>query len=167
MQDAIEIGYVARSHGIRGELRIVLHNPESTALSPGLNLLIGGTEHRIASLRPVGGAWLVKLETVADRSAADGWRGKTVAVHRSDLVLDENEHLLADLVGCQLETRDGRPYGCIASVHHGVQDRLVIHDGSLERELPLVEAFVLEIDLEARRVIVDPPEGLPEWSRED
>ena len=41
--DRIEIGVVARPHGVRGELRVHLHNPESTALDDAeLILALGG-----------------------------------------------------------------------------------------------------------------------------
>ena len=40
----------------------------------------------------------------------------------------------------------------------------MIHDGEIERLLPLVDEFVTTIDLEAGVVTVDPPEGLPESS---
>jgi ribosomal 30S subunit maturation factor RimM len=41
----------------------------------------------------------------------------------------------------------------------------VIHDGDVERLLPLVDAFVTEIDTDARVVTVDPPLDLPETPR--
>ena len=42
-----------------------------------------------------------------------------------------------------------------------MQDLLVIHDGELERLLPLVDEFVKVIDLSAGVVTVDTPDGLP------
>jgi ribosomal 30S subunit maturation factor RimM len=41
----------------------------------------------------------------------------------------------------------------------------VIHDGDVERLLPIVDAFVTGIDLEAGVVTVDPPDDLPENRR--
>jgi ribosomal 30S subunit maturation factor RimM len=41
----------------------------------------------------------------------------------------------------------------------------VIHDGEIERLLPLVDQFVTNIDLEAGVVTVSPPEALPESKR--
>ena len=40
--DRVEIGVVARPHGVRGELRVHLHNPESTALDAAEEVWIGG-----------------------------------------------------------------------------------------------------------------------------
>ena len=79
--------------------------------------------------------------------------------------LADGELLLADLVGCEVELGDGTPWGRVAAIMPGVQDLLVIHDGDVERLLPLVDEFVVEIDLPRARIVVDPPDGLPESPR--
>jgi len=164
--DRIEIGAVARAHGIRGEVRVVLYNPGSTALDRAASLYIGERELAIESARPLpGGAYLVGLVGVADRDQADALRGQPVAVARDDLDLDEGEVLLADLVGCRVELPDGTDWGVIAAVEPGPQDRLVIHCGDIERQLPVADPFLVSIDLDQRRIVVDPPEGLPEERR--
>jgi len=73
--------------------------------------------------------------------------------------------LLDDLVGCKVVLADGTPWGTVAAVDAGAQDLLVIHDGDVERLLPLVDAFVPAIDVAAGTITVDPPEGLPENRR--
>lgn len=160
--DRVEIGVVARAHGVRGELRIALHNPQSTALDSAQVLFLGEREHAIESVRPVQGAYLVCLSGIDDRDAADSLRGQPVAVARDALDLDDEEVLLVDLIGCRVELRDGTSWGVVAAVEAGPQDRLIIHEGDVERQLPVADKFVVEIDLEGRRLVVDPPEGLPE-----
>jgi 16S rRNA processing protein RimM len=163
--DRVEIGVVARAHGVRGELRIALHNPASTALDRAETLFVGGRELAVESVRPVQGAALVLVAGVDDRDKADALRGQPVAVARDAIELDEEEFLLIDLVGCRVELRDGTGWGVVAAVETGPQDRLVIHDGDIERQLPVVDELLVDIDLEARRLVVDPPEGLPEEPR--
>ncbi|WP_428267482.1 ribosome maturation factor RimM [Haliangium sp.] len=163
--DLIDIGYVARPHGVRGALRVVTHHPESTSLLEVDELYLGRRRYRITSARPVQGAVLVELDGLRDRTRAESLRGRAVAVARDAIELDEGELLLADLVGCAVVLPDGSAYGTIAGVEVGPQDRLVIHDGPIERLLPLVPEFVVDIDLDAERVVVAPPEGLPESRR--
>jgi 16S rRNA processing protein RimM len=98
---------------------------------------------------------------VTDRDVAEDLRGSSVEVDRA-LVADDDDVLLTDLVGLRVELEDGTAWGEIVGVDLGPQDRLVIHHGDVERQLPLVDAFVLSVDLEAGRVIVAPPDGLPE-----
>jgi 16S rRNA processing protein RimM len=161
----IEIGGVARAHGIRGEVVIVTHDPASVTLASVERVYLGGAPYQVLAARGTHRGWLVRLEGVATRNDAEALRGRAVEVDRADLDLGEDDVLLADLVGCAVRLADGTPWGTIAAIDTvpgGLQDRLVIHDGGVERMLPLVDVFVKDIDLDARVVTVDPPEGLPE-----
>lgn len=158
----IELGYVARAHGIRGALRVVTHDPESTTLATINEVTIAGQTYEIVHAQAVQGAYLLQLAGVNDRNRAEQMRGQAVLVDRALIPLDEGEMFLADLIGCVAELPDGTRYGMIAAIQPGPQDLLVIHDAAVERLLPLVPAFVLSVDLEAGRVVVDPPEDLPE-----
>jgi len=161
----IEIGGIARAHGIRGEVVIVTHDPDSTTLGAAERVFIGGAPYRLLAARDTHRGWLVLLEGVATRTSAEALRGRPVEVERAALDLAEDDVLLHDLIGCAVHLPDGTPWGTIAAIDTvpgGLQDRLVIHDGAVERMLPLVDVFVTNIDLDARVVTVDPPEGLPE-----
>jgi 16S rRNA processing protein RimM len=166
----LSIGFVARPHGVRGELRLHLHQADSTALEEVDAVWLvraGGGEPRrcpIAAARYTEGGILCELEGVTDRDQATLLRGSEVLVERGDLApLAEGEFYLVDLAGCTVVTRAGQPWGVVHDVQElGAHDLLVIHDGDLERLLPYVPEFVVEVDLAGRRVVVDPPEGLPE-----
>jgi 16S rRNA processing protein RimM len=161
----VEIGRIARAHGIRGEVVIATHDPGSDLLDRQSTLWIGGVAREVVRVRSTPRGWLVQLAGVATRNDAEALRGQVVEVDRAALELDEDDVLLDDLVGCRVQRVDGTPWGTIAAIEGGMQDRLVIHDGDIERQLPLVDEFVTDIDLEAGVVTVDPPEGLPEHRR--
>ena len=160
--DLVEIGYVGRPHGVRGDIKCVPHNPNSQALYEVEAIYVGGRRYAIHNVRHTARALLVTLEGVSDRDSAAALQGQRFFVERSALGLATDDVLLADMVGCAVLRKDGRPYGTVIAVEVGPQDRLVIRDGEVERQLPVVDAFVLEVDLKARTVTVDPPEGLPE-----
>jgi 16S rRNA processing protein RimM len=80
-------------------------------------------------------------------------RGAELAVPRSALPpTGENEYYAFQLVGLEVEEEGGRPLGRVAAVQPGVaNDVLELDSGQL---LPLVDACVLEVDLDARRILV-------------
>lgn len=158
----IEVGFVARAHGIRGEICAIPHDPASTTLEHATAVWIGGRRYEITAARATQKGFLLALDGVPDRTAAEGLRGATVEVARDEIALEEGEVLLADLIGCEARLPDGTPWGTIVGLDVGPQVRLVIRDGAVVRELPLVDALVPAIDVDARVVTVDPPEGLPE-----
>ncbi len=157
----LEIGGIARAHGIRGEIAIVTHDPDSSVLGRIKKIYVAGVERHILEARSTDKGWLVLLDGVPSRTEAEGLRGKPVEVDRSDLELGEGDVLLDDMIGCKVVLLDGTPWGTIVEIDGGFQDRLVIHDGDLERLLPLVDEFVKTVDIAAGVVTVDPPEGLP------
>jgi 16S rRNA processing protein RimM len=154
---------VVRPHGVRGELRLFLHNPESRLLEEVAQVYVAGVPRRLLSARPVAGAYLVRLEGVDDRDEAERLRGARVAVARSDIRLEEGEYLLADLVGCRAVLPDGQSWGQVVAIELGAQDRLVIQDGDVERLLPCVDEFLGAFDPQARTLEVTPPADWPEY----
>lgn len=161
----IEVGYVARAHGVAGELRVVVHDPESETLSAVAEVFLDGERFEVARSRKVPGAYLLGLTEVSDRNRAELLRGAVVSVARDAIELDEGEVLLADLVGCRVELAGGGQWGVVDAIDAGPQDRLVILDGDIERLLPFVPPLIVSVDVEQGVIIVDPPEGLPETRR--
>jgi 16S rRNA processing protein RimM len=157
----LEVGYVARAHGLRGEVRVHLHAAGSTALFDVEQVFVGGVPRRIVSARAGSGAVLVLFEGIDDRAGAEALRGQPVAVRREDVPLAEGEYFLADLPGCEVVTEAGEPLGAVVAVEPGAQDLLVIQDEQVERLLPLVPEFVRSVDVAARRIVVELPEDLP------
>jgi 16S rRNA processing protein RimM len=160
--ERVEIGIVSKAHGVRGEVVVILHDAESTALEDVETVHVAGVARKVVQARNTGGAYLLAVEGITDRDAAAALRGAVVEVDRDALDLDEDEVLLSDLVGCKCVLEDGTAWGEIVAVEMGMQDRLIIRDGNIERQLPVVDAFIADIDLENGVVKVTPPEGLPE-----
>ncbi len=161
----VEIGAVSRPHGVRGELRVHLYNPDSTALDVVTEVYIAGTPYAITSARLVKGGALLRVEGICDRDQAEALTKAPIEVLRDELELEEDDVLLDEFVGCQLLLKDGSEWGQVVEVLPGVQDLLVIHQGEIERYLPLVEEFLVKLDMEAQQIVVAPPADLPEWER--
>jgi len=64
-------------------------------------------------------------------------------------------------VGCRVETLDGEYVGDVTDVAHlPAQDLLIVQRDGAEILVPFVSEIVPEIDVERRRIIIDPPPGL-------
>lgn len=159
----LEIGFVRRAHGIRGELAIVTHDPESELLADVEAIWIAGRERRVTAARATPQGWLIALADVPDRTTAETLQGQAVEVARELVPLEDGEVILDDLIGCEARLPSGESWGTIVAIDMGhMQDRLVVHFGDRERLLPVVDQFVGDVDLEAGVVTVTPPDGLPD-----
>lgn len=106
---------------------------------------------------------LLHFEEVTGRTEVETLRGTllSVDVDPQERPADSNEFYDHQLVGLSVVLLDGLPVGVVREVVHGAQDLLVVArpDGSTAM-IPFVTAMVPDVDLDAGRVIVDPPAGL-------
>ncbi|MER3460786.1 MAG: 16S rRNA processing protein RimM, partial [candidate division GAL15 bacterium] len=119
---------------------------------------------RVASVRRAQEAFLVKLEGVEDRTAAERLRGAAVCVPRSGRVpLPEGTYYVDDLLGSEVVTEEGRALGRLEEVLRGqAHDVYVVPDGRREVLLPAVREVVGEVSVDGRRITVRLPPGLEE-----
>jgi 16S rRNA processing protein RimM len=104
---------------------------------------------------------LVKFEGVDSRAAAELIRGAVYVSEYQRRSLEEGEYWPQDLVGCRVLTVGGDEVGQIADVVEGpAQDLISVDDGGRTFLVPLVKEIVVEVDVDARRVTIDPPAGL-------
>lgn len=159
--DLLVVGRVARAHGVKGELRVEPFDPSSETLLGVDEIVVRGVARKVKSARPTNGAVLMMIDGCADRDAAEALKGAEVEVDRAAVPLDDGEFLIADLIGCTVVTPAGVTLGVAAKIIPGPQDLLELHDGALLRLMPLVDELIVEIDLDARRLVVDVPDDLP------
>ena len=167
--DAIEVGRIARAHGVRGELRVQLHWSESDSLLAADTVLLqqpGGATRamKIEGARRADRAILLKLAGVSDRDAATALRGARILVARQALpAAEDGEFYLCDLIGARVVDPAGE-LGVVVEIRgHPSVDCLVIRtdDGRLV-EQPLVAPWFERVDLETRRVYLSGRDGLIE-----
>jgi 16S rRNA processing protein RimM len=164
----LEVGYVARVHGLQGELAVRTFDRQSEALSSVRRIVVrlrSGEERDMAveSARRASDATLVSLAGVTSRSAAEAFKGATVLVHREDLPPPAaGEWFQGDLVGLEARTPDGTALGRVTEIWNtGPVPNLVIEGtGSEPLVVPFVDEFVPEVDVKAGVLVVRPPEML-------
>lgn len=160
----IRIGRVVRALGLKGLLGVAGSEGSLGELGR-IALRAGGGDpvfRRVLEARPQGRLWAVRVEGVLDRSAAESLVGAEVLALREDLgEAGEGQYYWADLEGLPVVTAAGEPLGKVTGllVTGGV-DVLVVTGERGERLVPL--APYVEVEREAGRIVVDPPEGLLE-----
>jgi 16S rRNA processing protein RimM len=94
------------------------------------------------------------LEGITDRSAAEPLSGWHIGAPRELLPQpEENEYYWGDLVGMAVHDEAGEPLGEVTGMlSTGAHDVLQVQDGDMERLIPFVSAYVLDVDLAARSI---------------
>lgn len=102
---------------------------------------------------------MISIAGVADVNAAGPYAGAVVYADRQRIALADGEYLDDDIVGCTVYGQDGRLYGPVERVEHYPSSDMLLVAGAM---VPMVRAIVTEIDIDRRRIVIDPPAGLLE-----
>lgn len=164
MRDHVCLGAVAGAYGVRGEARVKSFCAEPSAIGDyGPLATEDGRSFTLTVLRPLNGGYAARLSGVGTKEAADALKGTRLWAHRDALPApDEDEFYHADLIGMEAVDTGGASLGRVAAVlDHGAGDLLELRGAAEGGVLvPFTKAAVPTVDLAARRIVVDPPEGL-------
>lgn len=164
--DRICVGAIAGSFGVQGEVRLKSFCADPTAIADYGPLFTedGAQSYQIKLTRAVAGGLGARITGVATKEQADALRGVSLYVDRAKLPnLPDDEFYHTDLIGLAAHDTGGVLIGTVQAVHnHGAGDLLEIAGAGLKTSLllPFTRAVVPTVDLAAKRIVVDLPEGL-------
>jgi len=178
--DAVEVGRILGAWGVKGGIRLKPHAAHPQALfsskrwylqppdvprpagpraAPPLPPLL-----RVVQAREHGEGVVATVHDIDERAAAQALSGARIFVRRASFPTpDEGEFYAVDLEGCRAETVDGDVIGTVKHLTtYPTCDVLVISklEGEGTLEVPLTDAFVDEVDVDAHVVRLKTIEGL-------
>ena len=157
----LEAGQIVNTHGVRGELKIVPWCDSAEFLCRFDTLYIYKTPVKVLSARPHKGNVLAALEGVGDVNEAMRLKGKTVFIDRTNVVLPEGRHFLADLMGLDVIDADsGERLGVVADVLTPPAHEVYVVKGAHEYMIPAVDEFLVETNVEGGYIKVRLIEGM-------
>jgi 16S rRNA processing protein RimM len=153
----VPIGFVLRAHGIKGFVRV----RGSDAILHLDTVHVADLPMKILRAQRDKDEFLVELEGVNDRDAAELLKGAALSAERDQLPPpDEHEVYLSDLVGCRVLDLAGADLGEVISVENNGAHELLTVKGARTWQLPFVDGIVTSVDVAAKKIVCDPPEGL-------
>lgn len=164
-EDRVIVGAFAGAYGVRGEVRLksFCAVPEDIETYSPLRDKTGQS-FAVSVLRPTKNGLIVRVAEVATKEEADALKGTELFALRTQLPsLPDDEFYHADLIGLSVHDTGGTELGRVKAVqNHGASDLLeiIVPGASQTVLLPFTNAAVPTVDLEAGRIIADPPEGL-------
>jgi len=166
------VGRIARPHGIRGHVMVT---PETDFVEDRFrtgatfwtrsdrgNEVLKVTSARLQNGRPVIG--FEGFETIED---VERLTGLDLRIPEDSLLpLSAGAYYVHDLVGCVVETILGEPIGEVTRVEGGAGASVLSVEGrGGEVLVPLAADICVEVDIGARRIRINPPEGLLELNQ--
>ena len=171
MPDAlVVVGRIRRSHGTVG---VVVVEPLTAGAEevfvPGRRLIAGTVKGEavvperplhIEMAEPFQGGFRVQFDAIRDRNEADRWRNRHVLAPREELPEPSDDEIyLHDLVGLSVQGPDGEAVGHVSAYYELPHDFMI--EVARASDLVMIPyRFVTEVDLERKRLVVNPPHGL-------
>jgi len=164
LDELIEIGHVAKPWGIKGEVKIHLTSdiPDRIKGLDGVYMHNGESNpllYTIEWIKNLNDAVAVKFEGINSPEEAESLRNLKIAVPEDDRApLSEDEFYIYDLIGLDVEDREGKKLGTLKKVLQGAaQDIFLVASADGEVMVPAVLEFVHEVDLAGGRIVVTLP----------
>lgn len=171
--EEVVLGHVARPHGVHGALVITPYTDRPELILKGDDLTLcspdGRASRPIESLKGKEAAQglIVKIKNITTREAAAALKGWGLTMAREKLPEpDQEEVYWADLMGLEVKTSGGLYLGQVEHLMDAGAGLILVvmapGEPGQERLIPFQEEFLVELDLEKGRLIIDPPPGLLE-----
>ena len=160
----LAIGAVAGAHGVKGQFKVKPFTAAPRDIAAYGPVWAGDQMLTLSVMgMTAAGMVIVRAAEIGDRDSAAALRGTALEVDRAalpDVGGDEIYH--ADLIGLAVETVSGDRLGRLVALHDfGAGEIAEVKPAAGPTlMLPFDAAFVPDIDLAARRVVVAPPDGL-------
>lgn len=167
----IEIGYTGKSHGLQGELKLVIKERyEQDALQANVLFLEIKGKHIPFFVEEIniGNAWIAKLEDVDSREYADSLAGKGIYLREEDLLPPEAGDLFAEpnfdlFIGFEIVDTEMGPIGRIEEIYDVAQQFLAsVQYQGREVLIPLHEELIQAVHEDVKELVMALPKGLLE-----
>lgn len=161
----LRLGRVLRPHGIRGVLLVESDPDLAYTLSTGSEVFLGDEKSifTVQSFNKHRKQFLLKLEKMDSREAAEAYRDRTILIHFEDSEpLEENVYYHWQLKGLQVVKNDGRILGKLTDIIvTGANDVYIVHtETGEELLLPAIESVIEDVNLDRGEMVVNIIAGL-------
>jgi len=168
--DLISVARITKTQGRIGEVaaEILTDFPERFAeLDEVYVKLPNGQQQQytLADSWPHKDRIVLKFEGIDSITSAETLIGGTVLISSEDLIeLPEDSFFDFELEGCEVVDRSNRHIGTVREIVRtgGTELLSVMDEGGSEKLIPFAESICVEIDKAAKRIVIEPPEGLLE-----
>lgn len=167
MENLLQVGGIANTHGIRGEVKVfpTTDDPkrfcelDKVKLDTGRGYLELEIEHVKFFKQFV----ILKFKGIDHINDIEKYKGKGLWITREQAVeLEEDEYFIMDLIGIPVYNEDMQKIGCMKDVMTtGANDVYVIEkEDGRELLLPAIKECILEVNIQEHYIKVHVMEGL-------
>jgi len=157
------VGRIGRAHGVLGEATVQVQTDDpDVRFKVGAKLsLDNGKDLTIRSARWHNQILLLAFDGIIDRNQIEELRDQMISAEVDITSLSPGEYHYQQLLGCQVFLQSNQLIGEVDEiVKLPGQDLLSVARNGKKVLIPMVKKIIISIDVSAKKIVVDPPEGL-------
>ena len=157
------VGRIGRAHGVLGEATIEVRTDEADLRFAVGNevILENGKKLIIKSSRWHNQVLLLSFDGITDRNQIEELRDQLISAEVDTSAMAPGEYHYQQLIGSQVFLQSGDQVGVVGEiVKLPGQDLLSIDKGGSQVLVPMVKQIIISIDVAAKKIVINPPEGL-------
>lgn len=167
MIEELQVGVITQTHGIRGEVKVFPTTDDANRFQKLKEVILETGKERltltVAGVKFFKQYVILKFREYDSINDVEKYKGAKLLVPREKAVkLQKDEYFVADLIGMQVVTEDGEPFGRLKNVlETGANDVYVVEttEGK-EVLLPAIKECVQQVDMEKGVITVHIMDGL-------
>lgn len=166
LEDLFRVGVIANTHGIRGEVKVFPTTEDPNRFKILKEVLLDTGKEKlpltISGVRFFKNLVIVKFKGIDNINDIEKYKGKDLYVTRENAIpLEEDEYYLADILGADVFTEDGKRFGRLKDILETGANLVYVteHEGK-EVLLPVIPDCVKEISVEEKKVVIHLMKGL-------
>lgn len=171
MEQYLQVGVIASTHGLRGEVKVFPTTDDPGRFRDLKKVILDTGKERV--LLEVQGVKffknmaIVKFRGLDDINEVEQYKGKSLLVSREDAVrLEEDEYYIADLLGMTVFTEAGE-FGVLKDVIETGANEVYVVDSPVYGEvlIPAIRQCILDVDIQGQAMKVHLLDGLVDPAR--
>ncbi len=157
----VVMGKIVAAQGIQGWVKVQTFTEYLDSLLDYETWYVGDEQSwrplKVLEANVHGKVVVAKLEGIADRTAAEKYKGQLIAVPRAELpAQEEGEYYWSDLIGLAVENLAGERLGIVDSLlETGANDVLVVKGEHGEMLIPFIASVIQQVSLKEKTIRVD------------
>lgn len=149
------VGKIVKPQGIRGEIKVLPYTDGAEDFQKFKRVFIDGAEYKVLNVRTGDGMAYLALRGVADRNAAELFRGKELTLPREEAPEpEEGSYYIADLIDSEIVTDTGKVLGTLKEIRQAATDIYTLQTESGEVLFPTAKGVVLNVDVVNKKITV-------------
>lgn len=163
------VGKLINSHGIKGEVKIYPLTDDVERFNYLKSAYLGKDKIPVSiqGVKIHKGMALLKFKEFNDINEILKYKDEYLYVDEDNKVLlPDNHFFISDLISCKVFDMKNNYIGDIIDVLQGYSnDVYVIKDSMQNKEylVPAVKAFIKDVNIKEKLILIDPVEGMIEW----